>query len=78
MTIMISVPSALEDTLRKAARRQRLSPEQLAVQILEDALTADDLTTLEEVVARTKALPRRPENIRPAVGSLRDLLAGDP
>ena len=78
MTIMISVPSALEDNLLEAARRQHLSPEQLAVQILEDALAEDDLPTLEEVVAKIKALPRRPENIHPAVGSLRDLLAKDP
>lgn len=77
MTISISVPNTLEDNLRREARRQHLSPEQLAVQILEDALADDDLPTLEEVVAKIKALPRRPQNIRPAVGSLRDLLASD-
>ena len=77
MTIMISVPRSLEDNLREAARRQRVSPEQLAVQILEEALVDNELPTLEEVVAKIKALPRRPENLRPAVGSLRDLLAAD-
>ena len=78
MTIMISVPTTLEDNLREAAHRQRVSPEQMAVQILEDALADDALPTLEGVVASIKALPRRPENIRPAIGSLRDLLAADP
>lgn len=78
MTLLIDLPKSTEENLRDAARRQHLSPEQLAALILEDALAPDPFPTLEEVVAKIKALPTKPENVRPATGSLLDLLASDP
>jgi hypothetical protein len=78
MTLLIDLPKSTEENLREAARKQRLSPERLAAQILEDALAPDPFPTLEEVVAKIKALPTKPENVRPAVGSLQELLASDP
>lgn len=78
MTLLIDLPKSTEKNLREAARRQQLSPERLAAQILEDALAPDPFPTLEEVVAKIKALPIKPENVRLATGSLGDLLASDP
>jgi len=90
MTIMIQLPNPVEDSLRQAARRQRLTPEAYAAQLIEDALTTAELpgikegptpevlTTLEELVASIQSLPRDPNNIRPATGSLQELLENAP
>ena len=90
MTIMIQLPNPVEDSLRKAAQRRHLSPEALAAQLIEGALmteilssptdgpTSDVLPTLEEIVAKIKALPSDPANIRPATGSLKELLENAP
>lgn len=78
MTLLIDLPKSTEENLREAARKRRLSPEQLAVQVLEGAFAPDPFPTPEEVVAKIKALPIKPENVRPAKGSLQELLASDP
>lgn len=90
MTLMIHLPNTVADTLRKAAKRRKLSPEALAVQIIEEALIPEELPTLgeslrdntlpslEEIVAKIQALPRDPRNIRPATASLQELLENAP
>lgn len=78
MTIVVTLPTSVEDSLRRAARLQSIAPEHLAAQILEDAFVDEAFPTLEEVVAKIKALPFKPENIRPAVGSLKEVLESTP
>jgi hypothetical protein len=43
-----------------------------------EALSHDEFPTPEEVVARIKALPKDPRNIRPATASLKELLENAP
>lgn len=78
MTLMIQLSETVAGNLREAAARQQLKPEDLAAQLIENALDAYYFPSLEEVVAQIKALPFKPENIREANGSLRELLASDP
>jgi len=65
-------------SLRQAAKQQKLLPEAFALRILEEALEPEPELTVEEVVARIKALPRRTENIRPATESLLEYLQNAP
>ncbi len=78
MALMIQLSESVAENLREAAERQQLKPEDLAVQLIENALDAYYFPTLEEVVAQIRGLPFKPENIREATGSLRDHLASDP
>ncbi|MCB8945420.1 MAG: hypothetical protein H6658_16855 [Ardenticatenaceae bacterium] len=76
MTVTITLPNAIEKSLLKQAKKQRLSPEVLALKILEDALVRSG--ELEEVVARIQAFPPNPNSIRSATESLLDLLQNAP
>ncbi len=78
MTIMIQLPNVVEKHLREAAIKQQVSPEALAAQILEEALVGEIFPTLEEVIAKIKALPPNPHAIRPATASLKELLENAP
>ncbi len=89
MALTIQLPNTIADTLRKAAKHRQLSPEMLAVQIIQEALApegslsfrdpvAGEVPSLEEIVAKIQALPRDPGNIRPATASLEELLANAP
>lgn len=78
MTILVSLPTSIEDSLRRAARMQSISPEHLAAQILEDAFTDEGFETPEQVIERIKRLPPDPSNIRLATVSLKELLENSP
>jgi hypothetical protein len=78
MTITIELPITVEESLREAAAFQRMSPEDLAARILEDAFQPEVFQTLEQVIERAKRLPRDPQNIRPATASLKELLENAP
>lgn len=82
MTMTITLPDQLAVKLQAEARQQHLSPDELALNILADALKledeADEYPTLEEVVAKIKATPPNPANIHPATQSLADLLRDAP
>lgn len=78
MTITIDLPVTVEESLREAATFQRMSPEELAAQILEEAFQPEVFQTLEQVVEHAKRLPRNPDNIRPATVSLKELLENAP
>ena len=78
MMITIELPVFVEENLREAASLQRVSPEKLAAQILEDAFQPKVFQTLEQVVEHAKRLPRDPNNIRPATASLKELLENAP
>ena len=78
MTVTITLPNAIEKSLLRQAQKQRLSPEVLALKILEDALVIESELEVEDVVARIKALPLNPNNVRLATESLRELLQNAP
>ena len=78
MTVTITLPDTIEKSLLKQAKKQRLSPEELALRILEDALVPETTLEVEDVVARIKALPPNPNSIRPATESLQKLLQNAP
>lgn len=78
MTITIDLPIIVEKSLREAATFQRMSPEELAARILNDAFQPEVFQTLEQVIERAKRLPRDPQNIRPATASLKELLKNAP
>lgn len=74
MTLTIHLSDSLASRLRTRAALQRLSPEQLALDILSGALEGGNrsATTLDSVVAAIRATP--PSAKRPAAGSLLDAL----
>jgi hypothetical protein len=87
MTFTITMPHEIEDKLQRKAAQERLSVEQLIVQLLAGILAEDEqgeearlftLASPEEVVARIKATPPNPHSLRPAQGSLADALRDSP
>ena len=80
MTITIHVTDPLANRLQRRASMQRLTPEQLALHILADALESgnDAYPTLDTVVAMIKATPPAPGAFRPAQESLQEALEKSP
>ena len=80
MTITIHVTDPLANRLQRRASMQRLTPEQLALHILADALEPgkDAYSTLDTVVAMIKATPPNPGSFRPAKESLQEALEKSP
>jgi hypothetical protein len=80
MTITIHVADPLAKRLQRWATSRRLTPEQLALDILADALEPTEASqeTPDIVVARIKSTPPSTEGLRPATGSLRDALELSP
>jgi hypothetical protein len=80
MTITIHVADPLANRLQRWATSRRLTPEQLALDILADALEPAEALqeTPDIVVARIKSTPPSAEAIRPATGSLREALELSP
>ena len=81
MEITLRLPDVLAAKLASAAQAQRRSTEEVAVELLDQALDAEAESsdylppTLEEVVARIRATPPNPEMVRPPSGSLGEYLA---
>jgi len=79
MALTITLPDELAEQLQQAAAEQQLSVEEIASLILRDALRREDFfPTPEQVVAKIKALPKNPNAIRPAQGSLAEALRNAP
>jgi hypothetical protein len=78
MTITITLENNVLAGLQQKAQRQHVTVEELAVKILAAAVEESEPMTPEEVVARIKANPPNPAMIRPATGSLADLLRSAP
>ena len=80
MSVSITLSDSLVEQLQSKAAGQDLSVEELAVQILNDAVAATEETfaTPEEIAARIRATPPNPASIRPATGSLADALEKAP
>lgn len=78
MTLIINLPQELETKLKREATARELSPEEYALNLLDDALEQESFPTPKEVVAKIKALPPNPASIRRATGSLADALRNAP
>lgn len=78
MVLSIHLTDELENRLNREAKNRQLSPEQVIVDILTDALENDLIPTVAEVVARIKATPPNPAMITPPQGSLIDALRDGP
>jgi len=81
MEITLNLPDVLAAKLQTEARTQQRSTEEVAVELLDQALDAEPEPldyvppTLEGVVARIRATPPNPEMVRPPSGSLGEYLA---
>ena len=79
MATTITVPDSLEVQLQQQAQAQHRSVEAVALDLLREALEAATLyPSVEDVVAQIKATPPNPQAIRPAQGSLADILRRTP
>lgn len=74
MSITLTLPEPLAARLQTEATMRRRSAQDLAVELLEQALPADLNQTLKELMDRVSAKPPNPACIRPATGSLADAL----
>ncbi len=81
MAITITLPDVLAAKLETEAQARNRPAEEVAVELLDQALAAEPNETehfpltLEEVVAKIKSLPPDPSLIRQPAGSLEDYLA---
>jgi predicted CopG family antitoxin len=75
VSVTITIPDDLAGRLEAMARVQNQSVDDLILSLLKESASEEAFPTLEEVVARIKATPPNPNNLRPAVGSLADYLA---
>jgi hypothetical protein len=80
MTITIHVADPLANRLQKWASVRRLTPEQLALDILANALEPMDALqeSVNAVVARIRSTHPSADAVRPALGSLREALELSP
>ncbi len=79
MAITITLPNKIETLLQREAQEQQLSAEELALEILGEALKKEEtFLSLEEVVAKIQATPPNPHSFRPAKGSLSEALREAP
>ena len=79
MAVTIILPDELETQLQRKAQVQQLSVEELALEILGQALeTEKPFPSPEEVVTKIQATPPNPHSIRPADGSLAEALRNAP
>jgi len=79
MTVTITLPQNLEAQLKQKAQIQKSSIEEMVLEILDRALTADnDAPSPENVVAKIRALPPKTSNLRTPSGSLATALRQAP
>lgn len=78
MTLTINLPEELETRLKREATARALSVEEFALDLLDSALEEETHPTLEEVVAKIKAMPPNSASIRLPTGSLADALRDTP
>lgn len=79
MALILELPEQIEKQLQQQADSQALSPEAVALQLLQEALTSTTPPpTPQEVVDKIKQLPPNPHAFRPAQGSLAEALENAP
>ena len=81
MALFLELPKQIEKELQRQADSRALSPEAVALLLLQEALTpetTDPSPTPQEVVDKIKQLPPNPNAFRPAQGSLAEALESAP
>lgn len=78
MATTITVPDTLAVRLQQQASVQHRSVEDVALDILRDALIETSIPGVDAVIAKIKATAPNPRNIRPAQGVLADALRRTP
>ena len=79
MTTTIALPGELESRLRQEANEKHLSLEEFTLGILTESLDMDsEFPTLDEVVARIKAMPPGRHGLSPASGTMAEALRSGP
>jgi plasmid stability protein len=74
MATTITLPDTLVVRLEQQAHAQHRSVEEIALDLLHDALSETEPPSVADVVATIKATPPNPSNVRTAQGSLADAL----
>lgn len=75
MAVIITMPDEIENQLQRKAEKEHQSLEEFILGLLTDALESETpFPTPEEVVAKIKATPGNPNNLRPSSGSLAEAL----
>lgn len=75
MEITLSLPDVLATKLQTEARVQQRSTEEVAVELLDQALENAAGAELDALIARIRALPPEPDLIRQPTASLEEYLA---
>ena len=78
MALSIYLSDKLENQLIREAKNRKLSPEQVVVDILTNALEDDTIPTVAEVVTRIKLTPPNSAMITLPQGSLAEALRNGP
>ena len=79
MSVTITLPDEIAQSLQAKAKAQQVSLDTLVTNLLTDALDAEaEDDELEALVVRIKATPPNPASIRPATGSLVEALKNAP
>jgi hypothetical protein len=78
MSVTITLPDEIADTLQARAKAQHISLDTLVANLLTHALVEPVDDELETLVARIKATPPNPANIHPPTASLAELLLNSP
>jgi predicted CopG family antitoxin len=75
VSVTITIPDDLAGRLQALAQVHNQSVDDLILSLLEASASEEAFPTPEEVVARIRATPPNPNNLRPPVGSLAEYLA---
>jgi plasmid stability protein len=78
MAITINLDDDLAAALENRAKKQQLSAEQFAINILTEALLGSESITLREAVTTIRATAPNPSQVRPATANLADVLRAAP
>lgn len=78
MSVTVILPDPVAEQLQRKAESSHNSVQEVALEIIQDALDRENFPSPEDVVAKIKTLPRNPANIQPAIGSLADALRNSP
>ena len=78
MTLSIALSDTLEQKLNNEAKKRKLTPEQVVIDILARVFDDDSTLTVSEVVTRIKATPPNPAMITQPQGSLVEALRSGP
>ena len=78
MELVITLTGPMEKQLQRKAEEEHVAIERIAITLLQKALDSDGNATVEEVVAKIKALPRSSAVVQSIQSNLADALRNSP